>query len=183
MEPVNGREQYLLPRARDCLRDAIANPGGELRVIGPFGPFSLDVGVIERHERANVQLRGRQAGNLVCEIEARWAHRRRRRAHQRFQFRNEPGRRFIVGAHIRDERRRALQPLARAQSGEHELRAPVDAGAILLLDQDRGYATPGGRVPLVPAAVVYDLVTGDPTVRPGPAEGEAACEADCCCSR
>jgi L-aminopeptidase/D-esterase-like protein len=41
----------------------------------------------------------------------------------------------------------------------------------------RGYETPGGLVPLVPAAVVYDLVSGDPRVRPGPPEGEAACEA------
>jgi L-aminopeptidase/D-esterase-like protein len=41
----------------------------------------------------------------------------------------------------------------------------------------RGYETPGGLVPLVPAAVVYDLMSGDPLVRPGPAEGEAACEA------
>src|SRR5207244_4377030 len=41
----------------------------------------------------------------------------------------------------------------------------------------RGYETPGGLVPLVPAAVVYDLVSGDPRRRPGPAEGEAACEA------
>jgi L-aminopeptidase/D-esterase-like protein len=41
----------------------------------------------------------------------------------------------------------------------------------------RGYETPGGLVPLVPAAVVYDLMSGDPGVRPGPAEGEAACEA------
>jgi L-aminopeptidase/D-esterase-like protein len=41
----------------------------------------------------------------------------------------------------------------------------------------RGYETPGGLVPLVPAAVVYDLVSGDPTRRPGPADGEAACEA------
>jgi L-aminopeptidase/D-esterase-like protein len=41
----------------------------------------------------------------------------------------------------------------------------------------RGYATPGGLVPLVPAAVVYDLLSGDPGRRPGPAEGEAACEA------
>jgi L-aminopeptidase/D-esterase-like protein len=41
----------------------------------------------------------------------------------------------------------------------------------------RGYQTPGGLVPLVPAAVVYDLVSGDPTRRPGPVEGEAACEA------
>jgi L-aminopeptidase/D-esterase-like protein len=41
----------------------------------------------------------------------------------------------------------------------------------------RGYDTPGGLVPLVPGAVVYDLITGDPARRPGPAEGEAACEA------
>src|SRR4051794_36778848 len=38
----------------------------------------------------------------------------------------------------------------------------------------RGYETPGGLVPLVPGAVVYDLLSGDPTRRPGPAEGEAA---------
>jgi L-aminopeptidase/D-esterase-like protein len=41
----------------------------------------------------------------------------------------------------------------------------------------RGYETPGGLVPLVPAAVVYDLLSGDPSRRPGPEEGEAACEA------
>jgi L-aminopeptidase/D-esterase-like protein len=41
----------------------------------------------------------------------------------------------------------------------------------------RGYATPGGIVPLVPGAVVYDLMSGDPRRRPGPAEGAAACEA------
>jgi L-aminopeptidase/D-esterase-like protein len=41
----------------------------------------------------------------------------------------------------------------------------------------RGYDTPGGLVPLVPTAVVYDLLTGDPSRRPGPAEGEAACKA------
>lgn len=43
--------------------------------------------------------------------------------------------------------------------------------------EGRGYATPGGIVPLVPAAVVYDLATGDPSVRPGAEEGFAACEA------
>jgi L-aminopeptidase/D-esterase-like protein len=41
----------------------------------------------------------------------------------------------------------------------------------------RGYDTPGGLVPLVPGAVVYDLMSGDPARRPGPAEGELACEA------
>jgi L-aminopeptidase/D-esterase-like protein len=32
------------------------------------------------------------------------------------------------------------------------------------------------RVPIVPAAVLFDLRVGNPSVRPGPAEGYAACE-------
>lgn len=44
-------------------------------------------------------------------------------------------------------------------------------------ERGRGYATPGGLVPLVPAAVIYDLTAGAATVRPGAAEGYAACEA------
>jgi len=51
-------------------------------------------------------------------------------------------------------------------------------GVVRWLERNgRGYETPGGLVPLVPAAVVYDLMSGDPTRRPGPAEGERACEA------
>ncbi|HKP89735.1 MAG TPA: P1 family peptidase, partial [Thermoleophilaceae bacterium] len=43
--------------------------------------------------------------------------------------------------------------------------------------QGVGYPTPGGLVPLVAGAIVYDLFVGDPSVRPGPEEGRAACEA------
>ena len=51
-------------------------------------------------------------------------------------------------------------------------------GVVSWLERNgRGYETPGGLVPLVPGAVVYDLISGDPTRRPGPADGEAACEA------
>jgi L-aminopeptidase/D-esterase-like protein len=51
-------------------------------------------------------------------------------------------------------------------------------GVVRWLEREgRGYQTPGGLVPLVPGAVVYDLLTGDPRRRPGPLEGEAACEA------
>jgi len=51
-------------------------------------------------------------------------------------------------------------------------------GAVRWLEQHgRGYATPAGRVPIVPAAVVYDLVEGDAAARPGPDAGYAACEA------
>ena len=47
-------------------------------------------------------------------------------------------------------------------------------------ERGRGYATRSGRVPLVSAAVLYDLSTTpdrDPPVRPGPDAGYAACEA------
>jgi len=40
-----------------------------------------------------------------------------------------------------------------------------------------GHATRSGLVPIVPAASIYDLNRGDPSARPGPDEGEAACEA------
>ena len=38
----------------------------------------------------------------------------------------------------------------------------------------RGHETPVGRIPIVPAAVLFDLFPGDPSVRPGPEEGEIA---------
>jgi len=47
-------------------------------------------------------------------------------------------------------------------------------------EQGRGYRTPAGLVPLVPAAVIYDLNADpgvQPPVRPGPDAGYAACEA------
>lgn len=44
-------------------------------------------------------------------------------------------------------------------------------------ENGRGYTTPGGIVPIVPAAVVYDLGEGDPSARPGPDAGYAAAEA------
>ena len=40
-----------------------------------------------------------------------------------------------------------------------------------------GYPTPAGIVPLVAAAIVYDLPLGDSHARPGPDAGRAACEA------
>jgi len=55
--------------------------------------------------------------------------------------------------------------------------AAADGVAAWCEEQDRGYATPAGRVPLVPAAVIYDLLAGRADVRPGPGEGRAACEA------
>jgi L-aminopeptidase/D-esterase-like protein len=39
-----------------------------------------------------------------------------------------------------------------------------------------GFRAGPARVPIVPTAVLFDLGIGDPLVRPGPAEGYAACE-------
>ena len=53
--------------------------------------------------------------------------------------------------------------------------AAADGVVHWLEESDRGYETPAGRVPIVPAAVVYDLAEGDPGARPGPDAGYAAC--------
>ena len=78
-----------------------------------------------------------------------------------------------------------LDPIANAQAVHAVLLtggsafglAAADGVVRWLEEQGRGYPTPGGIVPLVPAAVVYDLMSGDPTARPGPDHGYAACEA------
>jgi L-aminopeptidase/D-esterase-like protein len=46
-----------------------------------------------------------------------------------------------------------------------------------LEEHGAGTLTPTGPVPLVPSASVYDLPLGDPTARPGPDAGYAACQA------
>jgi L-aminopeptidase/D-esterase-like protein len=42
-------------------------------------------------------------------------------------------------------------------------------------EQGRGFVTRAARIPIVVGAVLYDLAVGDASVRPGPAEGYAAC--------
>jgi len=77
-----------------------------------------------------------------------------------------------------------LDPLANAKSVHAVLLtggsafglAAADGVVRWLEERDRGYATPGGIVPLVPAAVVYDLMSGDPRARPDAEAGYAACE-------
>jgi L-aminopeptidase/D-esterase-like protein len=46
-----------------------------------------------------------------------------------------------------------------------------------LAERGIGYQTPITPVPIVPAAVIFDLGAGDPAVRPGPDAGRSACEA------
>lgn len=47
----------------------------------------------------------------------------------------------------------------------------------VLEERGIGHETPWARVPIVPAAVIYDLGVGDPGVRPGEREGELAARA------
>ena len=46
-----------------------------------------------------------------------------------------------------------------------------------LAERGVGYQTAVTPVPIVPAAVIFDLGSGDPSARPGPEAGRAACEA------
>jgi L-aminopeptidase/D-esterase-like protein len=54
--------------------------------------------------------------------------------------------------------------------------AAADGAASWLEERGRGFPTPAGPVPIVVAAALFDLGVGDPSVRPGPEQGRAACE-------
>jgi L-aminopeptidase/D-esterase-like protein len=55
--------------------------------------------------------------------------------------------------------------------------AAADGVVAWLEERGRGFRTAAARVPIVPAAVLYDLAVGDASVRPDPAMGRAAAEA------
>jgi L-aminopeptidase/D-esterase-like protein len=79
----------------------------------------------------------------------------------------------------------ALSPLANAEGPTAVLLTGGSAfglgaadGVVRWLERrGLGRQTPVGVIPLVPAAVVFDLAEGEPGRRPGPEEGYAACEA------
>jgi L-aminopeptidase/D-esterase-like protein len=52
--------------------------------------------------------------------------------------------------------------------------AAADGVVRALAAEGRGHMTLRGPVPIVPTAVIYDLLAGDPEARPGPEEGAAA---------
>jgi L-aminopeptidase/D-esterase-like protein len=54
--------------------------------------------------------------------------------------------------------------------------AAADGVMQRLSERSLGVPTPGGPVPIVPAAVVFDLATGDPSARPVAESGYEACE-------
>jgi L-aminopeptidase/D-esterase-like protein len=54
--------------------------------------------------------------------------------------------------------------------------AAADGVVRWLEERGRGFDTGVARVPIVPAAVLFDLGVGDPAARPGPGQGYAACE-------
>lgn len=54
--------------------------------------------------------------------------------------------------------------------------AAADGVMRWLEERGVGFETPVAKVPIVPAAVLFDLDVGDPDARPGPDSGYAACE-------
>jgi L-aminopeptidase/D-esterase-like protein len=79
----------------------------------------------------------------------------------------------------------ALSPLANAEGPTAVLLTGGSAFGLAAADgvvrwlegRGLGRPTPLGVIPLVPAAVVFDLAEGKPGRRPGPDDGHAACEA------
>jgi L-aminopeptidase/D-esterase-like protein len=55
--------------------------------------------------------------------------------------------------------------------------AAADGVVDFCAEHDRGFTTPGGKVPIVVAMSLYDLTQGHPLVRPGAREGLAAARA------
>jgi L-aminopeptidase/D-esterase-like protein len=55
--------------------------------------------------------------------------------------------------------------------------AAADGVVRWLEERGRGFETGVGPVPIVPAAVLFDLGVGDPSARPGPDQGYGACQA------
>ncbi len=55
--------------------------------------------------------------------------------------------------------------------------AAADGVVRYLEERGVGFDVGVAHVPIVPAAVLFDLAVGDPTARPGPVHGYAACEA------
>jgi L-aminopeptidase/D-esterase-like protein len=55
--------------------------------------------------------------------------------------------------------------------------AAADGVMTWLSERGRGFTTAAGPVPIVVGLSLFDLLVGDPAVRPGAAEGRAACEA------
>jgi L-aminopeptidase/D-esterase-like protein len=55
--------------------------------------------------------------------------------------------------------------------------AAADGAMAWLEERGRGFPTGAGPVPIVVALALFDLATGSAAVRPGPAEGRAACDA------
>ena len=78
-----------------------------------------------------------------------------------------------------------LNPLSRSEEASAILLtggsafglAAADGVVRWLEEQGRGFDTDVARVPIVPAAVLFDLGIGDASVRPGPDQGYAACRA------
>ena len=90
---------------------------------------------------------------------------------------------FVTGGGPGTRETDSLSPLSRAEGCSAVLLtggsafglAAADGVTRWLEERGRGHRTPAGRVPIVPAAVVYDLASGDPKARPGREEGYAAC--------
>ncbi|MEA2507963.1 MAG: hypothetical protein QOG21_45 [Actinomycetota bacterium] len=88
---------------------------------------------------------------------------------------SSPGERELAALHV-DRRLTEVHAVLLTGGSAFGL-AAADGVMAWLENKGIGYATGGGVVPIVPAAVIFDLKVGGKTLRPGAAAGQAACEA------
>ena len=161
---VGGRSTYFCPDCQVRLRKRRRSAAGEgerdERFDRATAARGLSYRALDRRERAD-RLHGRdRAGGRP---------RRRRRARRR-------------AGHAGDRRDRpargtdGVSAVVLAGGSAYGL-AAADGAMRWLEEHGIGYPTPAGLVPIVPAAIVYDLAAGDPSARPDPEAGYAACEA------
>jgi L-aminopeptidase/D-esterase-like protein len=88
---------------------------------------------------------------------------------------SSPGERELASLHV--DRRLTEASAVLLTGGSAFGLAAADGVMAWLEEQGIGHSTGTGVIPIVPTAVIFDLKMGGGEVRPGAAEGRAACEA------
>jgi L-aminopeptidase/D-esterase-like protein len=87
---------------------------------------------------------------------------------------SSPGERELASLHV-DRRLTEVNAILLTGGSAFGL-AAADGVMSWLEERGVGHPTTSGVVPIVPAAVIFDLNVGDSAVRPGPQAGRAACD-------
>ena len=165
---LGGRSTYFCPGCQQRLRAGGVAGRGDARSRDRAAMSAPPPGARTGSRSATGPTRPARRAAPRC-----WRRRGARgRGRSRWWTRNAGDRRHRCARAEPARSRRSCSPAA-ARSASRPRTAPCGGSR----SADAVTATAGGLVPIVPAAVIYDLVEGDPGARPGPDAGYAACEA------